>query len=217
MTTRNKIFNLLMMLCMLSFTACSGGDSDETEVVEDTVQNPTKIQHYDGSTQFVGDLEALIDYSCAVYAMRMAYYNIVSNDFKTGQAYVATPADINANTTSMYDFYDIAATIVDKGDQYEAAFQRLEDEGVLENTNASRQTRGWLSDTFSFVFGLKKSQEVGRKSVLAVIQQSGWQNDDNNLQKLFNAVDPKRRQGYSRRWRRSRNRNSISRLQPGKA
>ena len=197
MTTRNKIFNLLMMLCMLSFTACSGGDSDETEVVEDTVQNPTKIQHYDGSTQFVGDLEALIDYSCAVYAMRMAYYNIVSNDFKTGQAYVATPADINANTTSMYDFYDIAATIVDKGDQYEAAFQRLEDEGALENTNASRQTRGWLSDTFSFVFGLKKSQEVGRKSVLAVIQQSGWQNDDNNLQKLFNAVDPKRRQGYS--------------------
>ena len=197
MTTRNKTFNLLAMICMLSFTACNGGDGDETEMVQDPVQNPTRIQHYDGSSQFVSDLEALIDYSCAVYAMRMAYYNIVSNDFKTGQAYVAPPADINANTTSMYDFYDIAATIVEKGDQYEAAFQRLEDEDVLEKANASRQTRGWLSDTFSFVFGLKKSQEVGRKSVLAVIQQSGWQNDDNKLQQLFNAVDPKRRQGYT--------------------
>ncbi|MCR4957428.1 MAG: hypothetical protein K6B13_02315 [Prevotella sp.] len=171
----------------------NGNETPETE----TVQNPTKIQHYDGSSQFISDLETLIDYSCAVYAMRVAYYNIVSNDFKTGQAYVATPEDINANTTSMYDFYDIAATIVDKGDQYEATFQRLEDEGVLERANASRQTRGWLSDTFSFVFGLKKSQEVGRKSVLAVISQSGWQNDDNKLQQLFNAVDPKRRQGYT--------------------
>ena len=170
----------------------TGGDL-ETE----TVQNPTRIQHYEGSTQFANDIEALIDYSCAVYAMRVAYYNIASNDFKTGEAFVATPEDINVNTTSMYTFYDIAATIVEKADEYENAFNRMDQEDVLEKANASRETRGFLSDTFSFIFGLKKSQEVGRKSVLAVISKSGWQNNDRRLQELFNQVDPKRRQGYT--------------------
>ena len=193
------ILMTMMTLSIIGFnTACNKDTvNDNEEEAEEVVQNPTKIVHYDGSAQFVSDLETLIDYSCAVYAMRLAYWKIASNDFKNGEPFVATPNDINANTTSIYDFYDIAATIVEKGDQYEKAFQQLEEEGVLENVNTSSQTRGWISDTFSFIFGLKKSQEVGRKSVLAVIQQSGWENDDNKLQQMFNAVAPGRRQGYT--------------------
>lgn len=194
----------LMLLALLAmgiagfFTACEIEETNDgpQEATEDVV-NPTKIVHYDGSTQFVNDLETLIDYSCAVYAMRVAYYNIVSNDFKTGEAFVATENDINANTTSIYTFYDIAATITAKAQKYEDAFDRMEQEGVLEKANAARETRGFLSDTFSFIFGLKKSQEVGRKSVLAVISQSGWQNNDRRLQELFNQVAPGRREGYT--------------------
>jgi hypothetical protein len=202
MKTQNKLWSLAVamgiLLGLAVNTACSNSD-EEVPKGQDTeyVQNTTRIQHYDNSPQFVTDLETVIDYSCAVYAMRLAFWNIASNDFATNEPFVATPEDIDNNTTSMYDFYDIAASITEKAEQYEEAFNRLQETGVLETVNTSGQTRGFLSDTFSFIFGLKKSQEVGRKSVLAVIQQSGWQDDDNKLQHLFNQVDPGRREGYT--------------------
>ena len=188
----------MMTIVVMTTVACSDskenvGSDEEQSIVE----NPTKIITYGGSTQFVNDLETLVDYGCAVYAMRVAFWNIASNDFKTGEPFCATPEDMDKNTSSSYDFYDLASSIVEKADLYDAAFQRLQQEGVLDKPADARTTRGWLSDAVSFVFGLKKSQEVGRKSVLAVIQQSGWQNDDNMLQKLFEAVSPGRRQGYT--------------------
>ena len=202
MKTQNKLWSLIavvgILLGLAVNMACSNSDEEVPKGQEaEYVQNTTRIQHYDNSPQFVTDLETVIDYSCAVYAMRLAFWNIASNDFATNEPFVATPEDIDNNTTSMYDFYDIAASITEKAEQYEEAFNRLQETGVLETVNTSGQTRGFLSDTFSFIFGLKKSQEVGRKSVLAVIQQSGWQNDDNKLQHLFNQVNPKRRQGYT--------------------
>ena len=164
MNTRERLLALLALcLCLagsMTVTACE--ETEEEQVGENTedVVNPTKIVGYEGTKQFTSDLEALVDYGCAVYAMRLAFWNVASNDFRTGELFCASLKDIDKNTTSIYDFYDLASTIVENADKYEEAFQRLEDEGVLENVNASRQTRGWLSDTFSFVFGLRFSHNL---------------------------------------------------------
>ena len=150
MNTRERLLALLALcLCLagsMTFTACEETEEEQGGENTEDVVNPTKIVGYEGSKQFTSDLEALVDYGCAVYAMRLAFWNVASNDFRTGELFCATLKDIDKNTTSIYDFYDLASTIVEPG--LTSVAQPLQEMGEKAAACLLRQLEGFEpSDT----------------------------------------------------------------------
>ena len=188
----------LMTLCFL--TACSNNNEELVPDVEvgESVKDFKKVVRYEDSKYFNNDLDALVTFALDIRAVRWAYIYRASKGFDGNEPFCATMDELEndeyckATTEVLYDMID---DIVGRAEEYEEAIERLQDSGVLTTPNAS--TRGTLSDAWDFMFSCKKTQTMGRKSVVTIMRQLGWTNNAAKLQQVYNSLPPELRRGYT--------------------
>ena len=188
---------LLASLCV----SCSSSSEDSPEPdlkPGDTVNDFKKVVQYGNSKQFQTDLDALVTYALDIRAVRWAYFNMASKGLEGSEPFSATPDDIENNEnckTGVKNLYDMIDQIVERADQYEEALQRLEDSEVLIRSTTT--TRGVISDAWDFMFSCKKTQTMGRKSVVTIMRDLGWTSDAMKLKEVYDGLPSNLRRGYS--------------------
>lgn len=201
----NRLSNILLMMLtavlLTSLTSCSSSSEDSPEPdlkPGDTVNDFKKVVQYGNSKQFQTDLDALVTYALDIRAVRWAYFNMASKGLEGSEPFSATPDDIENNEkckTGVKNLYDMIDQIVERADQYEEALQRLEESEVL--TRSTTTTRGVISDAWDFMFSCKKTQTMGRKSVVTIMRDLGWTSDAMKLKEVYDGLPSNLRRGYS--------------------
>ena len=189
----------MAILLLTSLNSCSSGSDEPEPVIQpgDVVTDFKQVKQYGTTTQFQNDLDALVTYAFDIRAVRWAYFYMASKGLEA-QPFSATADEIDRDDYSRYyaeTLYDIIDDIVERSEQYEEALQRLEDSDVLTRPTAS--TRGILSDAFDFMFSCKKTQTMGRKSVVTVMRELGWTNDAKKLKEVYDGLPSNLKRGYS--------------------
>ena len=206
METKTKSLRWLLPLLSALFlfailtTSCSKSDDEPTPDVEvgETVKDFKKVVRYEDSKYFDNDLDALVTYSLDIRAVRWAYIYRASKGFDGNEPFCATIDEMENDEycKEMAEIlYNIIDEIVGRADLYEEAIERLQDSGVLTTPNAS--TRGVLSDAWDFMFSCKKTQTMGRKSVVTIMRELGWTNNAAKLQQIYNDLPSSLRRDYS--------------------
>ena len=192
---------MLTAVLLTSLTSCSSSSEDSPEPdlkPGDTVNDFKKVVQYGNSKQFQTDLDALVTYALDIRAVRWAYFNMASKGLEGSEPFSATPDDIENNEnckTGVKNLYDMIDQIVERADQYEEALQRLEDSEVLIRSTTT--TRGVISDAWDFMFSCKKTQTMGRKSVVTIMRDLGWTSDAMKLKEIYDGLPSNLRRGYS--------------------
>ena len=180
--------------------SCSKSDDEPVPDVEvgESVKDFQKVVRYEDSKYFDNDLDAFVTYSLDIRAVRWAYIYRASKGFDGNEPFCATIDEMENDEyckTMAEILYTIIDEIVERADQYEEAIERLRDSGVLTMPNAS--TRGVLSDAWDFMFSCKKTQTMGRKSVVTIMRELGWTNNAAKLQQIYNDLPSSLRRDYS--------------------
>jgi len=162
MKTRNKIFNLLVMLSMLSFTACSsGGDGDEPGGGNNSGFSGSDFGEVGKNSSFVSDfnmsdIDLLVDFAINCDLLDLEWIKYMSNGFK-GEL-MSGPGEYSDATAYFQIEYDILAN----SEAYLNAMERLANDGICDNTttrglkDAAKETGLWVLDIFTNV---KKDNE----------------------------------------------------------
>ena len=205
MNKRFRLLNLLLTLVILVVTALiSVSCTKESDIPDpdlkpgDVVTDFKKVTQYSASKQFQTDLDALVTYALDIRAVRWAYFQMASKGLGSTEPFSATPDDIENNEKckiGVKNLYDMIDQIVERADQYEEALQRLEDSEVL--TRSTTTTRGVLSDAWDFMFSCKKTQTMGRKSVVTIMRDLGWTSDAMKLKEIYDGLPASLRRGYT--------------------
>jgi len=187
------------LILMMGLSACSSGNDEPEPVIQpgDMVKDFKQVKQYSSTTLFQNDLDALVTYAFDIRAVRWAYFYMASKGLEA-QPFTATADDMDRDENCKFyaeSLYDIIDDIVERSGQYEEALQRLEDSDVL--TRPTSQTRGILSDAFDFMFSCKKTQTMGRKSVVTVMRELGWTNDAKKLKEVYDGLPSNLKRGYS--------------------
>ena len=187
------------LILMMGLCACSSGNDEPEPVIQpgDMVKDFKQVKQYSSTTLFQNDLDALVTYAFDIRAVRWAYFYMASKGLEA-QPFTATADDMDRDENCKFyaeSLYDIIDDIVERSGQYEEALQRLEDSDVL--TRPTSQTRGILSDAFDFMFSCKKTQTMGRKSVVTVMRELGWTNDAKKLKEVYDGLPSNLKRGYS--------------------
>jgi hypothetical protein len=193
------MLSAVMMLAAV-LTACTKAEEELEPVVKpgDVVTDFKKVKPYGATQQFQTDLDALVTYALDIRAMRWAYFNMASKGFGSNEPFSATMDDIDNNKTCRRyaeSVYNIIDAVVQNADAYEQAMQRLEDSQVL--VRETPQTRGILSDAWGFMTSCKKTQTMGRKSVVTIMRELGWTSNAAKLQEVYRSLPSELRRGYS--------------------
>ena len=100
----------------LGLTSSCSKDSDSPEPdlkPGDEVTTFQKAIRYEQTRQFESDLDAFATYALNLQALRYAYWNMVSFDFKDpSKAFTATPEQMMENTKQVELFYNIVNHLV---------------------------------------------------------------------------------------------------------
>ena len=162
MKTRNKIFNLLVMLSMLSFTACSsGGDGDEPGSGNNSGFSGSDFGEVGKNSSFVSDfnmsdIDLLVDFAINCDLLDLEWIKYMSNGFK-GEL-MSGPGEYSDAT----DYFQIEYDILANSEAYLNAMERLANDGICDNTttrglkDAAKETGLWVLDIFTNV---KKDNE----------------------------------------------------------
>ena len=164
MKTRNKIFNLLVMLSMLSFTACSsGGDGDEPGGGNNSGFSVSDFGEVGKNSSFVSDfnmsdIDLLVDFAINCDLLDLEWIKYMSNGFK-GEL-MSGPGEYSDAT----DYFQIEYDILANSEAYLNAMERLANDGICDNTttttrglkDAAKETGLWVLDIFTNV---KKDNE----------------------------------------------------------
>ena len=190
----------ITMIVAAFATACSSTD----DVVEpdlkpgDVVTDFKPVKQYSATQQFHTDLDALVTYAFDIRALRWAYFYMASKGFDGNEPFSATPDDIDNDEACQYyaeAIYTIIDEVVEKAEEYEEALQRLEYSQVLVRNTP--QTRGILSDAWDFMTSCKKTQTMGRKSVVTIMRELGWTSNAAKLKEVYDDLPSSLRRGYS--------------------
>ncbi len=187
-----------MALCMV--IACNKNDDELIPDVEvgETVNDFKKAVRYEDSKYFDNDLDALVTYALDIRAVRWLYIYRASKGFDGNEPFSATMDELENDEyckLATEVLYEVIDDIVGRADEYEEAIERLQESGVLTTPNTS--TRGILSDAWDFMFSCKKTQTMGRKSVVTVMRELGWTNNAAKLQQVYNSLPSELRRGYT--------------------
>ena len=204
MQITSPLYKTMLFLTAMAWmmTSCSSSESSEDmapeSLIGETVPNFQKAVRYENSKQFTNDLDAFATYALDMQALRMAWWRLLSNDFKDGNAFCATTDDMDGDggTVCAQKGFAVIDEIVEHADEYQEALDRLQYARILPDPTAS-QTRGWVADGANFIMNCRNSQVVGRKSVMSVLQKGGWTTDTNKLKQLFDQLPANLRSGYT--------------------
>ena len=205
METKTKSFRCLLSLLSAMFllsglTACSssGDDPGGEPVIEigDVVKNPTQVRQYENTKKFQSDLDALVTYAIDLQTFRLYYWALLSNGFENGEAFCSTPEYINGENGAYLaeTMFTIIDEIVQNAEQYEGAIENLHNSGVISDPTA--QTRGFVADGVDFILQCRKTQVMGRNSVMTILRQSNMATDTQKLKELFDSLPSELRAGY---------------------
>lgn len=197
--TIQALLLMLAMLAMAAFTAsCESEDQPESSIdVGETVTDFVKVKQYEDTKTFQTDVDELVTYALAQRAFRWGYIYFASKGLYDGELFATTPDDwandsyCNSVAELLYDMINYFA---EHETEYSESIQRLEDSGVLTKTN---DTRGIGSDVTEFFLSCKKTQVMGRKSVVSVIRQLGWSTNAAKMKQLYDDLPSDLRRGYS--------------------
>lgn len=203
-TNRKSWLSVLMLTAITMLVAIMSGCSSSDDAVEpvlkpgDEVTDFKPVKQYSATKQFQTDLDALVTYALDIRAMRWAYFYMASKGFDGNEPFSATLDDIENNEDCKYyaeAIYTVIDEVVENAETYEEALQRLDDSQVLvRNTPA---TRGALSDAWDFMTSCKKTQTMGRKSVVTIMRELGWTSDAKKLKEVYDGLPSNLRRGYS--------------------
>ena len=180
---------LVFVLCAaVAAVACDDifGDPDDPYSPSDPSGSTEIGTNYSNSKVFQSDLDAIVTYALDLRAMRWAYFNAVSKNFTPGKAFSSTLDDIDGEygTDGAEKFDKVVAHILDNASSYEAVMQRFEESGILSMPT----TKGFKSDIAELMMGLKKTQTMGRQTVMAIITKGGWSSNKKKLEELYNKL-----------------------------
>ena len=201
---KTRFFTLLgMLLALTAVISCSESNEGSIEgpppVVNDgeVATDFKRVVRYEDSKYFDDDLDALVTYALDIRAVRWVYFYRASKGFGGNEPFCATMDELENDEyckTTGELLYDLIDDIVTRSDQYEEAIERLQDSGVLITPNT---TRGILSDAWDFMSSCKKTQTMGRKSVVTIMRELGWTNDASKLQQVYNSLPSELRRDYT--------------------
>ncbi len=203
-TPKGWMLTLLSAIFLLSgLTACSSSSDSEdigTPVIDvgEVIKNPTKVKQYENTKQFQTDLDALVTYALDIRAMRWCYFYMASKGTESHEPFSATMDEIDTDINCNYwaeSTYTVIDGIVENADAYEQALQRLENSDILLRPNAS--TRGIVSDAADFMGSCRKTQIMGRKSVLTIMRELNWTSDARKLKEIYDGLSSNLKRGYS--------------------
>ena len=189
MKTRNKIFNLLVMLSILSFTACSsGGDGDEPgggnrDFTESDFGEVSSNSSFVSDFK-MNDMDLLIDFAINCDLLDLEWIKYMSNGFK-GEL-MSGPGEYSDAT----DYYQIEYDILTNSEAYLDAMERLANDGICDNTttrglkDAVKETGTWVYDLFT---GAKKDHE----QLLATLRDMGAFSNKQMQEEIFRSTDSK--------------------------
>jgi hypothetical protein len=190
MKTRNKIFNLLVMLSMLSFTACSsGGDGDEPGGGNNSGFSGSDFGEVDKNSSFVSDfnmsdIDLLVDFAINCDLLDLEWIKYMSNGFK-GEL-MSGPGEYSDAT----DYFQIEYDILANSEAYLNAMERLANDGICDNTttttrglkDAAKETGLWVLDIFTNV---KKDNE----NLKATLRDMGAFGNKQMQEDVYNSTD----------------------------
>ena len=188
MKTRNKIFNLLVMLSMLSFTACSsGGDGDEPGGGNNSGFSGSDFGEVGKNSSFVSDfnmsdIDLLVDFAINCDLLDLEWIKYMSNGFK-GEL-MSGPGEYSDATAYFQIEYDILAN----SEAYLNAMERLANDGICDNTttrglkDAAKETGLWVLDIFTNV---KKDNE----NLKATLRDMGAFGNKQMQEDVYNSTD----------------------------
>lgn len=188
MKTRNKIFNLLVMLSMLSFTACSsGGDGDEPGGGNNSGFSGSDFGEVGKNSSFVSDfnmsdIDLLIDFAINCDLLDLEWIRFCSNDFKGDL--MSGPGEYSDAT----DYFQIEYDILANSEAYLNAMERLANDGICDNTttrglkDAAKEAGLWVLDIFTNV---KKDNE----NLKATLRDMGAFGNKQMQEDVYNSTD----------------------------
>ena len=195
MKTRNKIFNLLVMLSMLSFTACSsGGDGDEPGGGNNSGFSGSDFGEVGKNSSFVSDfnmsdIDLLVDFAINCDLLDLEWIRFCSNDFKGDL--MSGPGEYSDES-----FYlEVERDIMANADKYIDALNRLADDGICDNTttrglkDAVMTTGGWA---LNLITGARDTQNKLR----AILRDMGAFSDKQMQEDIFSCLKEGSRGGY---------------------
>ena len=195
MKTRNKIFNLLVMLSMLSFTACSsGGDGDERGGGDNWGYSGSDFGEVGKNSSFVSDfkmndIDLLVDFAINCDLLDLEWIRFCSNDFKGDL--MSGPGEYSDES-----FYlEVERDIMANADKYIDALNRLADDGICDNTttrglkDAVMTTGGWA---LNLITGARDTQNKLR----AILRDMGAFSDKQMQEDIFSCLKEGSRGGY---------------------
>jgi hypothetical protein len=115
---------LFLTAMVWMMTSCSSSESSEDmapeSLIGETVPNFQKAVRYENSKQFTNDLDAFATYALDMQALRMAWWRLLSNDFKDGNAFCATTDDMDGDggTVCAQKGFAVIDEIVEHADEY---------------------------------------------------------------------------------------------------
>lgn len=197
-----KFWAIMMAVMVIGFaTACSSSSDDTPEPdlkPGDKVTNFKKAVQYDNTKQFQTDLDAFVTYAISIQSLRIYWWALLSKGFETGEPFCSDWEYINGVDGSIMSWsaYDVIDEVVKNAEVYEQAMNNLQKSGLLPDPTS--KTRGWISDGLNFIYNCRNTQVMGRKSVMAILQNSSMGTDTGKLKELFDMLPANLRSGYTK-------------------
>ena len=190
---------LSMVLTCAALMGCSGSDDlvEEPDIeVPEYVENPQKAMHYEKSSQFKSDMDAVNQLAFVMKAMNWNYWMMASDGLKRPEDFfTVSPDELGKNQPKLADEYlEMLTYLYNNLDTYTEALENMEVNGILPE---GAVTRGFLSDFFSFGIAAKSSAAMGRQAVMTIIRAKGWSTNYQMMEKLYKQIPEGNRRGYS--------------------
>lgn len=196
-----KIWMMTMVLGGFGLVcSCNSGDDGLEPDLKpgDKVADFKKAVQYDNTKQFQSDLDAFVTYAISIHSFRVYWWALLSKGFETGEPFCSDWEYINGVDGSIMSWsaYDVIDEVVENAEVYEQAMNNLQKSGMLPDPTS--KTRGWIADGLNFIYNCRNTQVMGRKSVMAILQNSSMGTDTKKLKELYDMLPANLRSGYTK-------------------
>ena len=199
--TKTLCLAVMAVLVIGFVTACSSSSDDLPEPdlkPGDKVTDFKPVAQYDKTKLFQSDLDAFVTYAISIHSFRVYWWAVLSKGFETGEPFCSDWEYINSVDGSIMSWYayDVIDEVVENAEAYEQAMNNLQKSGILPDPTS--KTRGWIADGLNFIYNCRNTQVMGRKSVMAVLQNSPMGTDTRKLKELYDMLPANLRSGYTK-------------------
>ena len=189
MNSKNIYYWLLLPVLALLMGACEDSDNEEGTSGNDTAFEALPVTSTVTAKDFkMSDIDALVEMSLKMEGLRVQYAKMMSNGWK--DELYSGPGEY----TDGSKFYDYVADLLDNAEQYKAALERLEKDGILTKPTV---TRGIMLDFANWCYSLNAPKEVAYERMLTILNKNKVTGNMAAMQALFNSVPEKHKCGMT--------------------